>query len=84
MAWQGQFFSFSYKNKNQYMRFSESFFSLALLGSEIVAPSIRWWLLLPREIAPSIWVGIWCACDLEASLEVSFRLGFRILLHYSS
>jgi len=41
---------------------------------EILAPSIQW------EIAPSIWVGVWCACDLGASLEVSFHLGFRILL----
>ena len=41
---------------------------------EILAPSIHW------EIAPSILVGVWCACDLGASLEVSFRLGFRILL----
>ena len=35
-------------------------------------------------LAPSIWVHIWCACDLGDSLEVSFRLGFRILLNYSS
>jgi len=45
---------------------------------EILAPSIQW------EIVPSIWVDIWCACDLGDSLDVSFRLGFRILLHYNS
>jgi len=64
-----------------YIRSSESCFPHLSGGVgfwEILVPSIRW------EITPSIWVGIWCACDLGASLEVSFCLGFRILLHYSS
>ena len=44
----------------------------------------KWVPSIQCEITPSIWVGNWCACDLGASLEVSFCLGFKILLHYSS
>ena len=84
-TWQGQFCPFLKKIKISICVFSKASFphlSTAvgleiLVGSKILAPSIRWWLLLPKGDC-AFWhlVGV----RFGASLEVSFRLGCRIVV----
>jgi len=85
MTWQGQFCPFLKKIKISICVFPKASFphlstavgSEILVGSKILAPSIRWWLLLPKGDC-AFWhlVGV----RFGASLEVSFRLGCRIVV----
>ena len=54
------------------------------MGSKILAPSIRWWRLLPKGDCAFNLGWHLVSVQFGASLEVSFRLEFKILLHYSS